>query len=236
MLNRLAFLVFAFVVACAGTTDNSPVMPEDQYAPGMIPKECEELLVKSKGWGFSPDEKWTPKNLETAKEVMLFFSSFRLIPSASSSYAQYWDQQPNPTDNDEASKRLDELSKAQACDTSLTYSLLSSLLSYPWPKNERAFVKEQLLKFLFNQQGSFGLLLVRAVTLSFLEEGITKGYISGNKTTVANLKSSLNKKTEEISRDLESGTSSMIVYQSTKKEFQYSEQFRAKIAELLPLP
>lgn len=229
-----------FLVGCASgssgvvpTTPIDLISPEaDLSAPGMIPVECEQLLQKSQAWGYRPGEKWKPSSQEVAREAADFLATFTLVPENTHRYYIAWAETKASPNSTEATKQLRLLERAQVCDPNLTLVILEGLMQFAWPKAEKGNVGKNIHRFVLNQQARKSFLLPRAVSVQALELAYKNGLLKGS---VANLRP-IRRKIETFRPMGEIDEDSMNMEESLKKELQLSDQIRADLSRLLPLP
>lgn len=228
------------LVGCAATSEGlvppTPVdliSPEaDLTAPGMIPVECEALLQKSQAWGYRPGENWVPKDIEMAKEVAEFLGTFSLVPENTHRYYSAWAESPNSADVSGAQEKIKLLERAQDCNPSLTLTILEGMMQFSWSRQDRQIVGKSVHRFVLNQQARKSFLLPRVISLRALELAYLNGYLKGDKKKLEPISSKLKKFRTQGNQ----GEDPMSMEVSLKNELQFSDEIRADLSRLLPLP
>jgi hypothetical protein len=228
------------LAGCAATTEGlvpqTPVdliSPEaDLSAPGMIPLECEALLQKSQAWGYRPGQNWVPKDLAMANEVAEFLGSFSMVPENTHRYYAAWEEKPNSANAVEAQKQLELLERAQVCDPNLTLAMLEGLMQFSWSRKDRQIVGKSVHRFVLNQQARKSFLLPRAICIRALELAYRNAYLKGDEKKLQPIRYKLEKFRPVGTSEEDPGN----MEDSLKKELQLSDQIRADLSKLLPLP
>jgi len=243
MLKRGAILALLLVACTSSPVDpNAPAdesagmlpSPEaDVTAPGMIPAECESLLQKSEEWGYIPGQAWKPANPEQALAVAKFFSSFRLVSQAGSDFFHAIQSTAIPAGSE--TEAATKLSQVQVCDSNLAASYLDALTAYRWPAANKSEAAGYLHQFVLNQQAVVLPLASRFVVLRVYQNAASRGLLRGGQPQVAkSLQGSMLKEMGKIVPAEPVSPADVIA--RTKRELTLSEEIRAKLSRMLPLP
>lgn len=227
------------LAGCAATSDGlvppTPVdliSPEaDLTAPGMIPVECEALLQKSQSWGYRPGEKWRPQNIEVAKDAATFLASFSLVPENTHRFYTAWETQEASKTLEEATKQLQLLERAQVCDSNLALAILDGLMQFQWPKADKVEAGKNIHRFILNQQARKSFLMQRAISIQVMDLAYQKGFLAGSRANLVPVRKKLEKMSSlELTKN---PLNSETIY---RNELRSSDEIRADLSRLLPLP
>jgi hypothetical protein len=214
----------------------TPSPDEDPHAPGQIPVECEQLLNRSRDWGFLPEKSWKPANAAQAREAADFFASFHLVPESTSNFATAWLKEPAPKTPAAAQRSLDRMDRAQSCDFLLAHKLLLALLSYHWMRKDRPDVAQDFHYFIANQQSRVSPSMARAVQIDVLGKAIRRGFVKADGRKVAELRKWFDEKSASGLARAEHITDPLEQWKLNYEELELSEEARARLEKLLPQP
>jgi hypothetical protein len=243
MLKRGALLALLLAACTSAPVDpNAPsgqsagILPSpeaDIAAPGMIPLECESLLQKSEEWGYIPGQAWKPANPEQALAVAKFFGNFRLVSQGGSDFFHAIQSITIPAGGE--TEAAAKLAQVQVCDSNLAAIYLDALTAYRWPAAMKPEAAGYLHQFVLNQQAVVLPLASRFVVLRVYQNAASRGLLRGGQSEAAkNLQGSVLKQMGKI-KPAEPVSPADVVAR-TQKELLLSEEIRAKLSRLLPLP
>lgn len=226
--------------------EEAPSPEADLFAPGMIPPECESILQKSQEWGFSPEQQWKPKSEEQAIEVARFLGSFVIIPEKTSRYIDSWYRGPKPATVPEATRVLENFTRAQSCDPFLANTFFDGLFQWKWKTAEgkKEFAKS-LHSFVANQQSRTSFLIPRAFSLYVFKKAAARGLMRPLKGTAKDLtllEDQVTRERKEIQDQLatelkpDENMNALMIDRTNRREMELSEKVRERIGAFLPLP